>query len=92
MQRVTLFEFMRGRVKLTEQHLESFKNLIGKGLRTPRKIYMVKNMTLEGLKAKSTVYRLHNRVTFYIDGTCDFTANQEYASELRQLRESIIGK
>lgn len=89
MNRVTLLDFMAGRAQLTEQHLQSFKQLISKGVRAPHKKQALARMTLGSLYHAKPI-PIYERIVFYPDGHCEYIAGQDYTGEIRFIREQFL--
>lgn len=88
---VTLEDFRRGKVALTPLHLENLKQVIGRRVRADWKKYQISVLDFDRLRSIPDHWSFR-RIVFYPNGECEYTASQDYNSEIQQVRDAIIGK
>lgn len=87
---INLRDAVYRKAPLTQEHLNSFKSLFLKGMRSRRRMYQIERLDFESL-AEFEGKWWATRIIFYPDGRCGYVAGQDYPAEITMIRNDIVG-
>lgn len=86
---VTLYDVIDKKIQLNQVQFDSLRNFLYKGLRSQQKKQRLAYMTPFSLTLQENK-PIFKRLYIYANGEIEYTAYQDYVSELRTLRDHLL--